>query len=109
MPNSSDSMFIDKLYEQILKKGHSHFTKPRTSRTSFGVRHYASTVLYETQGFTSKNTDLLSREHLKLLQSSQVMEQCYLSFYCVWDFLLCRMVLCQDCFLLLLKKEGKPM
>ena len=105
MPNSSDTMFIDKLYEQILKRGHSHFTKPRTSRTSFGVRHYASTVLYETQGFTSKNTDLLSREHLKLLQSSQVMKQCCISFYCM----LCRMVLYQDCFRLLLKKEGKPM
>lgn len=72
MPGSSDAMFTDKLYGQILKTGHSHFSKPRTSRTSFCVRHYASVVVYETEGFTAKNTDLLSREHLKLLQSSQV-------------------------------------
>ena len=72
MPSCSDAMFVQKLYEQILKKGHSHFTKPRISRTSFCVHHYANVVTYKGETFTGKNMDTLSLEHLHLLKSSQV-------------------------------------
>lgn len=72
MPSCSDTMFIQKLYEQILKKGHSHFSKPRTSRTSFCIHHYADIVTYQVETFTEKNIDLLSLEYLHLLQSSKV-------------------------------------
>lgn len=72
MPGSSDAMFTQKLYDQILKVGQSHFSKPRTSRSAFCVSHYANTVTYESEGFTAKNVDSLSLEHIQLLKTSKV-------------------------------------
>jgi myosin-5 len=71
MPGCSDVMFAEKLYGQILKPGHSHFSKPRTSRTAFCIHHYADIVTYQVLDFTAKNKDSLYPEHLQLLQSSQ--------------------------------------
>ena len=85
MPGSSDALFVCKLYEQILKPGHSHFSKPRTSRTSFCIQHYADTVIYESESFTSKNVDSLSPEHLHLLKTSKVYIHMYM---CMFNYLL---------------------
>ena len=87
MPGRRDTMFSQKLYKQYVKSDgrgkrgrgsgeeetvQSHFSKPRTSTTSFNIHHYAYTVTYETQDFVHKNMDALIPEHLEILQKSQV-------------------------------------
>ena len=87
MPGRSDTMFSQKLYKQFVKSDkrgkcgrgsgeeetvQSHFSKPRTSTTSFNIHHYAYTVTYETQAFVHKNMDAIVPEHLEILQKSQV-------------------------------------
>ena len=71
MPQPSDKMLILKLYNRHEKKS-SHFDKPRTSTSSFIVKHFADRVIYESVGFVEKNMDSVIPEHLSLLKASEV-------------------------------------
>ena len=82
MPGSSDAMFLQKLYNNFINKNSiprespgkpaTHFSKPRTSTTSFNIHHYAYVVTYEKECFIEKNMDSLLPEHKQLLQKSKV-------------------------------------
>ena len=47
------------------------FKRPVSSRTSFGVHHYAGEVVYTALGFCEKNKDTLQPALIELLASSQ--------------------------------------
>ena len=71
MPQPSDKLLIQKLYNKHEKKS-SHFDKPRTSTSSFIIKHFADHVTYEGTGFVEKNMDSVIPEHLSLLRASEV-------------------------------------
>ncbi|XP_071497949.1 unconventional myosin-Va-like, partial [Diadema antillarum] len=69
LPKGSDDNWCGKLYNKLT--AHSHFSKPRTSRTAFIVHHFADKVEYESDGFVEKNRDQVNDEHLNILMASQ--------------------------------------
>ncbi|XP_041459898.1 unconventional myosin-Va-like isoform X4 [Lytechinus variegatus] len=69
LPKGSDENWCNKLYNKLTS--HSHFSKPRTSRTAFLVHHFADKVEYESEGFVQKNRDQVNDEHLNILMASQ--------------------------------------
>ena len=77
MPRSCDELFIQKLYDKHNHAHSTHFSKPRTSRSAFQVRHYAGSVQYQSTGFVEKNSERVSEEHKQLLQSSKVRTYMY--------------------------------
>ncbi|XP_078439934.1 myosin-1-like isoform X2 [Wolffia australiana] len=64
-PNGSDLTFAEKLRQHL---GSNSFFRTERGRT-FGVRHYAGEVLYDTSGFLEKNRDLLHIDCIQLLAS----------------------------------------
>eukprot|EP01059_Diplonema_ambulator_P004813 TRINITY_DN14549_c0_g1_i2.p1 TRINITY_DN14549_c0_g1~~TRINITY_DN14549_c0_g1_i2.p1 ORF type:complete len:1164 (+),score=365.61 TRINITY_DN14549_c0_g1_i2:90-3494(+) len=60
----SDASFAAKLNEA--QGSHPSYVKHRMNRQSFGVRHYAGTVMYTVEGWRDKNMDTL-KDQLKLL------------------------------------------
>ena len=74
MPQPSDKLLIQKLYNKHEKKS-SHFDKPRTSTSSFIIIHFADRVTYEAAGFVEKNMDSVIPEHLQLLKASEVCQK----------------------------------
>ena len=60
----SDKAFLAKFESQHAQ--HPFFAKKRTSQTSFVIRHYASDVTYEVEGFRDKNMDPL-KDSMKLM------------------------------------------
>ena len=50
------------------------FSKPRMSRTSFIIHHFADNVEYQMDGFLEKNRDTILEEQINLFKASQV---CY--------------------------------
>ncbi len=71
MPKGNDDSWARKLYNQHLGKA-KHFMKPRMSDVAFIIRHYADDVIYDCDGFVSKNRDTINEEHLSLLRASEV-------------------------------------
>ncbi|KAF2355766.1 IQ motif EF-hand binding site [Trinorchestia longiramus] len=70
MPRGSDQSWVEKLYDKC--KASEHFSKPRFSRSSFIISHFADQVTYESYGFLEKNRDHVSEDHIHTLKSSRI-------------------------------------
>ncbi|CAI0387787.1 unnamed protein product [Linum tenue] len=67
-PKSTHETFAQKLYQTF--KNHKRFIKPKLSRTSFTIAHYAGEVAYLADLFLDKNKDYVVAEHQDLLTAS---------------------------------------
>jgi myosin-5 len=67
-PKSTHETFAQKLYQTF--KNYKRFTKPKLSRTSFAISHYAGEVTYQADLFLDKNKDYVVAEHQDLLIAS---------------------------------------
>ena len=56
-PKGNDNEFVHKAL--TLNKNSSCLVRNRTDRLSFGIKHYAGGVMYDAEGFVSKNIDTL--------------------------------------------------
>ena len=70
LAKGSDENWCQKLYSGHSK--HAHFDKPRLSRESFVVVHFADSVCYSIAGFVEKNRDRVHQQHINILKASQV-------------------------------------
>ncbi|XP_062166607.1 myosin-8-like [Alnus glutinosa] len=68
-PRSTHETFAEKLYQTF--KDHKRFSKPKLSRSSFTICHYAGDVTYQTELFLDKNKDYVIAEHQALLSYSK--------------------------------------
>ncbi|KAH7572097.1 hypothetical protein JRO89_XS04G0200500 [Xanthoceras sorbifolium] len=68
-PKSTHETFSQKLYQTF--KNHKRFIKPKLSRTSFTISHYAGEVTYLADLFLDKNKDYVVAEHQDLLTASK--------------------------------------
>ncbi|KAJ8432526.1 hypothetical protein Cgig2_030318 [Carnegiea gigantea] len=68
-PKSTHETFAQKLYQTFQKN--KRFQKPKLSRTSFTIAHYAGEVTYQADQFLDKNKDYVIAEHQDLLQASK--------------------------------------
>eukprot|EP01063_Lacrimia_lanifica_P028357 TRINITY_DN4130_c0_g3_i1.p1 TRINITY_DN4130_c0_g3~~TRINITY_DN4130_c0_g3_i1.p1 ORF type:complete len:1142 (+),score=480.44 TRINITY_DN4130_c0_g3_i1:66-3491(+) len=64
----TDQAFAAKLQEA--QGAHASYAKHRMDAGTFGIRHYASTVWYDVQGWREKNMDTLKDKLKELLRSS---------------------------------------
>ncbi|KAH9127251.1 hypothetical protein AeMF1_002429 [Aphanomyces euteiches] len=67
-PKGSDAAFTNKLSAHY--NDNDRFELPRLKRNCFTIHHYAGNVTYETSGFLVKNTDMLQRDTVLLLNRS---------------------------------------
>ncbi|XP_019443077.1 PREDICTED: myosin-17-like isoform X2 [Lupinus angustifolius] len=68
-PKSTHETFSQKLYQTF--KNNKRFIKPKLSRTSFTISHYAGEVTYLADLFLDKNKDYVVAEHQDLLTASK--------------------------------------
>ncbi|CAL0330294.1 unnamed protein product [Lupinus luteus] len=68
-PKSTHETFSQKLYQTF--KNNKRFIKPKLSRTSFTISHYAGEVTYLANLFLDKNKDYVVAEHQDLLTASK--------------------------------------
>ncbi|KAK3004284.1 hypothetical protein RJ639_019667 [Escallonia herrerae] len=68
-PKSTHETFSQKLYQTFAKN--KRFIKPKLSRTSFTICHYAGEVNYLADQFIDKNKDYVVAEHQDLLTASK--------------------------------------
>nr|XP_016446320.1 PREDICTED: myosin-17-like [Nicotiana tabacum] len=68
-PKSTHETFAQKLYQTFTKN--KRFIKPKLSRTSFTISHYAGEVTYQADLFLDKNKDYVVAEHQVLLTASK--------------------------------------
>ncbi|CAH9084046.1 unnamed protein product [Cuscuta europaea] len=68
-PKSTHETFSQKLYQTFPKN--KRFVKPKLSRTSFTISHYAGEVTYQADLFLDKNKDYVIAEHQDLLTASK--------------------------------------
>ncbi|XP_030953020.1 myosin-17-like isoform X2 [Quercus lobata] len=68
-PKSTHETFAQKLYQTF--KNNKRFIKPKLSRTSFTISHYAGEVTYLADLFLDKNKDYVVAEHQDLLTASK--------------------------------------
>ncbi|PSS15490.1 Myosin-17 like, partial [Actinidia chinensis var. chinensis] len=64
-----EQQVLEKLYQTFAKN--KRFTKPKLSRTSFTISHYAGEVNYLADLFLDKNKDYVVAEHQDLLTASK--------------------------------------
>ncbi|KAF0698463.1 Aste57867_10923 [Aphanomyces stellatus] len=67
-PKGNDAAFTNKLSAHY--NDNDRFELPRLKRNCFTIHHYAGHVMYQTAGFLIKNTDMLQRDTLQLLNRS---------------------------------------
>ena len=82
-PKASDKTFIQKLYDNHLKKS-TQFGKPKPNKNAkyeqhFEVYHYAGTVHYNINGWLNKNKDPINDCVIQLL--AQAKEPMLASFF----------------------------
>ncbi|KAJ3157501.1 cytochrome c oxidase subunit 1, partial [Irineochytrium annulatum] len=70
VPKGSDESWLGKLFQGLEKQ--PHFIKPKTSKTQFGVKHYAGDVFYSIHGFMEKNKDAIQDELIEVVQKSSI-------------------------------------
>ncbi|PRP84330.1 class VII unconventional myosin [Planoprotostelium fungivorum] len=68
-PKGTDLTWLEKMHTNYAK--HAFYEKPRTSRDTFIIRHYAGEVSYNVAGFLDKNRDTLQEELMELLYDSK--------------------------------------
>ncbi|OQV23320.1 Myosin-VIIa [Hypsibius exemplaris] len=69
-PKGTDQTLLNKLHTQ--HHTNPAYLKPKSDLIiSFGIRHFAGVVLYESKGFLEKNRDSFSGDLIQLIQSSK--------------------------------------
>ncbi|KAJ3332500.1 Unconventional myosin-VIIb, partial [Gonapodya sp. JEL0774] len=69
-PKGTDASLLAKFNNTHAKD--VYYVKPKTTGSTFGVRHFAGTVTYLIDGFLDKNRDTLRQDLLDLVSSSEV-------------------------------------
>ncbi|KAJ1557338.1 Myosin type-2 heavy chain 1, partial [Cladochytrium tenue] len=69
LPSGSDASLITKLYQRFGTPQARFFEKPRFGQKAFTIKHYATDVTYEIEGFIEKNKDTVSDEQLAVLNA----------------------------------------
>jgi myosin heavy subunit len=67
-PKATDETLLEKLHTTHEK--HPNYEKPRRSKTTFIIKHYAGEVSYEIIGYLEKNRDTLQPELKEALSNS---------------------------------------
>lgn len=72
LPSGTDATFVAKLYSELASpaKPHPNFQKARFGEKSFTIKHYATPVEYDAEGFLDKNRDTLPEEIITMLKES---------------------------------------
>ncbi|KAK5107316.1 hypothetical protein LTR62_001371 [Meristemomyces frigidus] len=70
LPMGSDESFVTKLHHNFSNDKHAFYKKPRFGKSSFTVCHYATDVIYDSEGFIEKNRDTVPDEHLEVLRNT---------------------------------------
>lgn len=70
LPKGNDLNFLNKLESNFNK--HDHFEKMKKKNDSFVLKHYAGDVVYEVEGFLSKNKDLVWKDLIMLCEKSDL-------------------------------------
>ncbi|KAI8826621.1 P-loop containing nucleoside triphosphate hydrolase protein [Fimicolochytrium jonesii] len=70
LPSGADQSLITKLYQRFAVPTQKFFEKPRFGQSAFTVKHYATDVVYDIDGFIEKNKDTVSDEQMAVLNSS---------------------------------------
>jgi myosin-7 len=68
--NATDTTLLDKLHSNLEKR--NHYTKPKRSKTTFIINHYAGEVAYEITGFLDKNKDMLYDDIIEIGKESKI-------------------------------------
>lgn len=68
LPSGADESLINKLYTNFDKN--KFFEKPRFGQSAFTVKHYATDVTYEIEGFIEKNKDTVTDEQMETLNET---------------------------------------
>ncbi|KAJ3167106.1 Myosin type-2 heavy chain 1 [Geranomyces variabilis] len=71
LPSGADGSLITKLYQRFAVPTQKFFEKPRFGQTAFTIKHYATDVTYDIDGFIEKNKDTVSDEQMAVLNSSE--------------------------------------
>ncbi|KAI9312548.1 P-loop containing nucleoside triphosphate hydrolase protein [Zopfochytrium polystomum] len=69
LPSGSDGSLITKLYQRFATPTSKFFEKPRFGQKAFTIKHYATDVTYDIDGFIEKNKDTVSDEQLAVLNA----------------------------------------
>ncbi|KAJ3327689.1 Myosin type-2 heavy chain 1 [Blyttiomyces sp. JEL0837] len=69
LPSGADASLITKLYQRFAVPTNKFFEKPRFGQKAFTIKHYATDVTYEIDGFIEKNKDTVSDEQLAVLNA----------------------------------------
>ncbi|CAJ0605304.1 unnamed protein product [Cylicocyclus nassatus] len=70
-PKGTDQSMLSKLHSNHSKG--TMYLKPKSDlQRSFGVKHFAGAVFYQTKGFLEKNRDAFSADLLALVQASKM-------------------------------------
>ncbi|KAI8921479.1 P-loop containing nucleoside triphosphate hydrolase protein [Entophlyctis helioformis] len=70
LPSGADGSLITKLYQRFGTAQSKFFEKPRFGQQAFTIKHYATDVTYEIEGFIDKNKDTVADEQLAMLNES---------------------------------------
>ncbi|KAM9385653.1 unconventional myosin-VIIb [Pholidichthys leucotaenia] len=68
-PKGTDTTLLHKM-NQVHGKGQIYLPPKNNYETSFGIRHFAGDVFYDSQGFLEKNRDTLSTDLIQLVETS---------------------------------------
>ncbi|XP_012269099.2 myosin-VIIa-like isoform X2 [Athalia rosae] len=69
-PKGTDKTMLAKVHQ--VHKQNAYYVKPKSDFVeSFGIKHYAGTVLYEAKGFLEKNRDTFSMDMIQLVSISK--------------------------------------
>lgn len=70
LPSGADQSLITKLYQRFAVPTQKFFEKPRFGQSAFTIKHYATDVTYDIDGFIEKNKDTVSDEQMAVLNAS---------------------------------------
>jgi hypothetical protein len=68
-PKGTDQSFLEKITKAF--GTHNFFSKPKTSRNTFIIKHYAGDVEYTVENFLDKNRDTIGDDLLQLVINSK--------------------------------------
>ncbi|TPX34536.1 hypothetical protein SmJEL517_g02892 [Synchytrium microbalum] len=72
LPSGADGTLITKLHSRFATPEFKDFyEKPRFGQTAFTIKHYATDVTYDIEGFLDKNKDTVSDEHMACLLKTE--------------------------------------
>jgi len=66
-PKGNDETFVSKVFTHNQQPGSPLFSKRTFTKSQFGVRHYADSVVYEASDFVAQNTDSIPHDVLRCM------------------------------------------